>query len=209
MYVRYDAPVTTGPADSNSLPRAADVVVVGGGAVGVSAAYHLAAAGAGSVVLLEREASLGTGSTGRCAGGFRHQFSSPVNVRLSLASIPLITGFSATHGLPLDVVQDGYLFVVRDPETWAAYRQAAEMQRGLGVAVELLDATEVAGLVPGLSVDDVVGATYCAQDGIADPSGLMKWLAPDRCLVTVGAGKEIPANQAALHAIVRQWIKYV
>ncbi len=172
MYVRYDATVTPGLADSSSLPRAADVVVVGGGAVGVSAAYHLAAAGAGSVLLLERETALGTGSTGHCAGGFRHQFSSPVNVRLSLASIPLITGFSATHGLPLDVTQDGYLFVIRDPQTWAAYRRAAEMQRGLGVAVELLDASEVAGLVPGLTVDDVVGATYCAQDGIADPSGL-------------------------------------
>ncbi len=157
---------------SDRLPPTADVVVVGGGVVGVSAAYHLASAGAGSVVLLEREAALGTGSTGRCAGGFRHQFSSRVNVELSLASIPLITGFSETHGMPLDVVQDGYLFVVRDAATWAEYRAAAEMQRGLGVAVVELDADGVAALVPGLAVDGVVGATYCAADGIADPSGL-------------------------------------
>ena len=80
----------------------------------------------------------GAGSTGRCAGGFRHQFSSRVNVELSLASIPLIVGFEATHGLPLDVVQDGYLFLVRGDAAWAGFRAAAEMQRGLGVDVRLL-----------------------------------------------------------------------
>jgi sarcosine oxidase subunit beta len=159
-------------ATAHQLPRNADVVVVGGGAVGVSAAYHLAAAGAGSVVLVEREAALGTGSTGRSAGGFRHQFSSRVNVELSLASIPLITGFSATHGLPLDVVQDGYLFVVRDAAAWPTFQAAAAMQRGLGVDVRLLAAGDVAELMPGLDLDGVVGATYCAEDGLADPSGL-------------------------------------
>ncbi len=159
-------------ATDPELPPTADVVVVGGGAVGVSAAYHLAAAGAGSVALLERETALGTGSTGRCAGGFRHQFSSRVNVELSLASIPLITSFSATHGLPLDVVQDGYLFLVRDTGSWATFRRAAEMQRGLGVEVQELAPGDVAELMPELDLGGLVGATYCAQDGLADPSGL-------------------------------------
>ncbi|MEO8228654.1 MAG: FAD-binding oxidoreductase [Chloroflexota bacterium] len=159
-------------SSSRTMPRTADVVVVGGGAVGVSAAYHLAVAGAGSVVLLERESALATGSTGHCAGGFRHQFSSRVNVELSIASIPLITGFSATHGLPLDVVQDGYLFLVRDPDSWATFQAAAQMQRDLGVDVRLLGAPDVAELMPGLALDGVVGATYCANDGLADPSGL-------------------------------------
>ena len=154
------------------LPRTADVVVVGGGIVGVSTAYHLVAAGAGRVVLLERESGFGAGSTGRCAGGFRHQFSSRVNVELSLASIPLIVGFEATHGLPLDVVQDGYLFLVRGDAAWAGFRAAAEMQRGLGVDVRVLAPEDAAELVPGLDVDDVTGATYCPVDGIADPSGL-------------------------------------
>jgi sarcosine oxidase subunit beta len=162
----------TGQPSGHELPHAADVVIVGGGAVGLSAAYHLAAAGAGRVLLLEREAELGTGSTGRCAGGFRHQFSSRVNVELSLASIPLITGFSATHGLPVDVVQDGYLFLLRDEASWSEYQASAEMQRGLGVEVRLLDATEAGELVPGLATDGIIGATFCAQDGIADPSGL-------------------------------------
>ena len=154
------------------MTETADVVVVGGGAMGASIAYHLAAAGVGRVVLLEREPSLGLGSTGRCAGGFRHQFSSEINVRLSLASIRMIRSFSAEHGLPLDVHAEGYLFLIRDPATWAEYRAAAAMQRSLGAQVDELDAAAVAELIPGLQTDDVVGATFGPEDGIADPSGL-------------------------------------
>jgi sarcosine oxidase subunit beta len=156
----------------------AGAVVIGGGIMGVSAAYHLAAAGVRDVVLLEREAGLGLGSTGRCAGGFRHQFSSEINVRLSLESVGMIRAFAETHGLPLDVHLDGYLFLCRDEATWAAYRRDAVMQRSLGARVELLDAAAAAELVPGLAVDGstaldaVVGATFGPGDGIADPSGL-------------------------------------
>lgn len=175
------------------LPHVADVVVVGGGAVGVSAAYHLAAAGAGSVILLEREPSLGAGSTGQCAGGFRTQFSSPINVRLSLASVPLIVGFSETHGCPVDVVQDGYLFLVRDEVVWAAFKEAAEMQRSLGADVRLLGAAEVSELVPEISTAGVIGATYGPQDGIADPSGLTQGFATiaRRAGATIRTGIEV------------------
>lgn len=151
----------------------AGAIVVGGGIVGVSTAYHLAAAGVRDVLLLEREAGLGLGSTGRCAGGFRIQFSSEVNVRLSLESARMIRGFSEQHGLPLDLHVDGYLFLCRDEATWARHRAAAAMQRGLGARVELLDAAACGALIPGLAVDDVVGATFGPDDGIADPSGLV------------------------------------
>mgnify|MGYP006266827571 CR=1 FL=1 len=154
------------------MTETADVVVVGGGIVGASAAYHLAAAGAGRVLLLEREPRLATGSTGACAGGFRLQFSSEVNIRLSLASVPMITGFTEEHGLPLDVAQDGYLFLLRRPEDVAAFAAAASLQRGLGVPVEELDGDAAAALVPGVAREGLVGATYCPLDGIADPSGL-------------------------------------
>jgi sarcosine oxidase subunit beta len=150
----------------------ADVVVVGGGVVGASAAYHLAAAGAGRVVLLERADALGTGSTGACAGGFRFQFSSRINIELSLASVPMILRFSEEHGQPLDVCQDGYLFLVRTAGDWDAYRAAAELQRSLGVDARLLGPDEAAALVPGISLDGVIGASYCPDDGIADPAGL-------------------------------------
>ncbi|HEX6208762.1 MAG TPA: FAD-dependent oxidoreductase [Actinomycetota bacterium] len=152
--------------------RAADVVIVGGGCVGASAAYHLTAGGAGSVLLLERADDLGTGSTAAAAGGFRYQFGSEVNVRLSLASIPMLIRFEEEHGIPLDVHQDGYLLLVRDEPSWEGFRRAADMQRGLGVRVELLTGAEAAELIPGLVVDNVVGATFGPDDGIADTSGL-------------------------------------
>jgi sarcosine oxidase subunit beta len=154
------------------MRRTADVVVIGGGAVGCSAAYHLAAAGAGSVLLVEKEDALGTGSTGRCAGGFRHQFSSVVNIELSLASVRMITSFTEQHGLPLDVWQDGYLFLIRTQPVWQGYLSSVELQRAHGVSVDVLTPDQVVELVPGLSVEGLIGATFGPKDGIADPSGL-------------------------------------
>ena len=78
------------------MTQTADVVVVGAGVVGCSAAYHMAAAGAGTVLVLERADAVGTGSTGACAGGFRFQFSSKINVELSIASVPMIVGFAGS-----------------------------------------------------------------------------------------------------------------
>lgn len=150
----------------------ADVVVVGGGVVGTSTAYHLAKAGAGDVVLLERADAVGTGSTGACAGGFRHQFSSRINIELSLASVPMILGFSEEHDLPLDVVQDGYLFLVRNDADWSDFRAGADLQRSLGVDAQLLTPAEAAEIAPGIEIADVIGATFCPDDGIADPAGL-------------------------------------
>ncbi len=154
------------------MSSTADVVVVGGGVVGASTAYHLAAAGVEHVVLLERADAVATGSTGACAGGFRHQFSSRINIELSLASVPMILGFTQEHDLPLDVVQDGYLFLVRNEHDWDEFRAGAELQRSLGIDTQLLASDEAAAIVPGIAIDDVVGAAFCSDDGIADPSGL-------------------------------------
>ena len=154
------------------MMQTADVVVVGGGAVGCSAAYHLAASGAGDVLLLERADAVGTGATGACAGGFRFQFSSRINVELSLASVPMIVGFSERHGLPLDVVQDGYLFLIQDGAARDRFASAAAMQRSLGVDTRLLTPNEAHDIAPGISLDGVVAASYCPDDGIADPAGL-------------------------------------
>jgi sarcosine oxidase subunit beta len=167
--------------------RTADVVVVGGGVVGASAAYHLAAAGAGRVLVLERADHLAAGSTGACAGGFRFQFSSAINVRLSQASVPMITGFTQEHGLPLDVVQDGYLFLVRGEELWRHFLAANELHASLGVEAEVLTPEEAASLAPGIATEDLVGATFGPRDGIADPSGLTQGYAT----LARGSGAEI------------------
>jgi sarcosine oxidase, subunit beta len=167
--------------------RTADVVVVGGGVVGASAAYHLAAAGAGRVLVLERADHLAAGSTGACAGGFRFQFSSAINVRLSQASVPMITGFTQEHGLPLDVVQDGYLFLVRGEELWRHFLAANELHASLGVEAEVLTPEEAASVAPGIATEDLVGATFGPRDGIADPSGLTQGYAT----LARGSGAEI------------------
>jgi sarcosine oxidase subunit beta len=154
------------------VTRTADVVVVGGGVVGTSAAYHLADAGAGHVLVLERADHLAAGSTGACAGGFRYQFSSEINVRLSRASIPMITGFTEEHGLPLDIAQHGYLFLVRTESLWRDFLAANRMHASVGVEADVLSPEEAVALAHGISAEGLVGATYGPRDGIADPSGL-------------------------------------
>jgi glycine/D-amino acid oxidase-like deaminating enzyme len=177
----------------------ADVIVVGGGIVGTSAAYHLAAAGAGRVLLLERAATVGTGSTGACAGGFRFQFSSRLNIELSLASVPMILGFTEEHGLPLDVAQDGYLFLLREPSEMEAFQAAADLQRSMGVRAHILTPPEAVKISPGISLDGVVGASFCPDDGIADPGGLTQGYASlaRRAGAVVRMGVEVSAVLAA------------
>jgi sarcosine oxidase subunit beta len=154
------------------MSRTADVVIIGGGCMGASVAYFLSRLGITNVVLVEREAQLGTGSTGRNAGGVRHQFSTPSNIALSIESIRLFERFEEEVGQSIDLHQDGYLFLLSSPATVDAFRANVALQRSLGVVVDWLTAADAAGLVPGLAVDGVLAATFCAKDGIADPNGV-------------------------------------
>jgi sarcosine oxidase, subunit beta len=147
-------------------------VIVGGGCMGASVAYHLARRGITDVVLLERENMLGTGSTGRNAGGVRHQFSNAANIRLSIESIGLLERFADEVGHPIDFHQDGYLFLLSTPASVDTFKQNVALQRSLGVDVQWLDAEEAVRLAPGLNGDGVIGATFCRRDGIADPNGV-------------------------------------
>ncbi|HMB25637.1 MAG TPA: FAD-dependent oxidoreductase, partial [Anaerolineales bacterium] len=125
------------------IPRTADVVVIGGGVMGASAAYHLAKCGIKNVVLLEKEEFFGTGATGRCAGGVRYQFSTEINVRLSLESLPLIERFKEEIGQDVGYRQCGYLLVATNDKDAAAFRHNVEMQNRLGVQTQLLSGEEV------------------------------------------------------------------
>lgn len=152
--------------------KSADVVIIGGGVIGCSIAYHLAAKRAGRIVLLEREAFLGTGSTAKAAGGFRHQFSNEANIRLSIKSISKLESFADEIGWTIDFHQDGYLFLLSREEDVAAFRRSVELQRRLGVPVEMLVPEDAAKLVPGLFAGDVLAATFCSKDGIAEAHGV-------------------------------------
>ena len=105
------------------MKRTAEVVIVGGGCMGASVAYHLARLGVTDVVLVEREQMLGTGSTGRNAGGVRHQFSNEANIRLSLESIALLERFADEVGQPIDFYQDGYLFLLTRDSSVDTFRR--------------------------------------------------------------------------------------
>lgn len=154
------------------MRNTADVVIVGGGCMGASVAFHLARRGIRDVLLVERETMLGTGSTGRNAGGVRHQFSNVANIRLSIESIRMFEHFRGEVGFDIDFHQDGYLFLLSSPESVAAFRQNVDVQRSCGVDVAWLDAADAERLAPGLDAEGVLGATFCQRDGIADPNGV-------------------------------------
>lgn len=156
-------------------PATADVVIVGGGVVGASVAYHLLARSAGlRVTLLEREAELGTGATAKATGGVRHQFSTETNIRLTLLSYPYFVEAEERLGAPVDFVRHGYLFVTTDAATLETSRRAVELQRRLGVDSEILDPSACGRALPALVTDDLAGGSFCAADGSADPHALLR-----------------------------------
>jgi sarcosine oxidase subunit beta len=145
-----------------------DVVVVGGGIVGLSSATYLASAGV-DVTLCEREA-LGTGSTARSAGGIRSQYSSRVNVELSEASRDVWESFEERFGVDIAYRQSGYLLLAREESTADRFRADVAMQNDLGVDSEYLPPDAARDRCPGLLAEPFVGATYNGADGFADPN---------------------------------------
>jgi sarcosine oxidase subunit beta len=154
------------------VKKTADLVIIGGGCMGASVAYHLARRGAKDVVLIEREQMLGMGSTGRNAGGVRHQFSTEANVKLSIESIRVIENFQHEVGQEIDFHQDGYLFLLSNERDLEAFRHNVDMQRKLGIEVDILSPEEAEKLARGLRTEGIIAATFCARDGIADPNGV-------------------------------------
>jgi sarcosine oxidase subunit beta len=156
-----------------SLPQRANVVVIGGGVMGASTAYHLAIKGEKDVVLLERQPFFGQGATGKCAGGIRYQFSTEINVRLSLISLPMLERFEEETGQPIDLRRIGYLFLLTDEADVQKFRHNVSMQNRLGVPTAWLDGDDVRRRVPQLQADDVLAGTYHDGDGLADPNGVV------------------------------------
>src|SRR6266849_6456657 len=171
--VALDGCVRSDPMASDELPRRASVVIVGGGVMGVSAAYHLACRGQTDVLLLERSDLLGQGATGKCAGGIRHQFGTEINIRLSIESIRMLERFEDEPGQPIGLHQCGYLFLLTRPDDVAAFERNVALQRELGVATEWLTPEEVAQRLPLLRTEDVLGGTFYGRDGLCDPSSVV------------------------------------
>jgi sarcosine oxidase subunit beta len=156
------------------LPKAADVVIIGGGVMGASTAYHLALKGCPDVLLLERESFFGMQATGRCAGGIRYQFGTEINVRISMLSLPMLDRFEEELGQPIDLRYCGYLFLLTNEKDVAAFRQQVEMQQRLGTGTEWLEPAQITDRVPLLNMEDVIGGTFNARDGLADPNSVVQ-----------------------------------
>src|SRR5262252_8009462 len=154
--------------------QTADVVITGGGIVGSSIAWHLTAAGCKSVLVIERESSQGKGSTGKSMGGVRAQFSTPVNIQMSLYSIPFYAGFDAKLGQPAGYRDQGYLFVATKESHLAYLRANLERQKSLGLkTARLLEAAEITRMLPQLRANDILGGSFCSTDGFVDPYSAM------------------------------------
>jgi sarcosine oxidase, subunit beta len=151
------------------LPASAECVIIGGGVVGCSLAYHLARAGM-RPVLLDR-GDFGAGSTARGAGGVRQQFATEINVRVGMLSHQLLERFGDEVGATADLREIGYLFVASDAEQMAQLERNVAMQHSVGLSdVRLVSRDDVSGLVPDLNLTDVVGGTFCPSDGLAGPN---------------------------------------
>ena len=154
--------------------QTADVVIIGGGIVGSSIAYHLTEAGCHDVLVLEREAHQGKGSTGKSMGGVRAQFTTAVNIQMSLYSIPFYATFDERLGHPAGYRAQGYLFVATKPAHLDYLHANQRLQKSLGLKeVRMVTKEEIIETVPQLRSDDILGGSFCPTDGFVDPYSAM------------------------------------
>lgn len=154
--------------------QTADVVIIGGGIVGSSIAYHLTANGCRDVLVIERESAQGKGSTSKSMGGVRAQFSTPVSIQMSLYSIPFYASFEERLGYPCDYRPQGYLFCATSDRHMAYLRTNFSQQVSMGLKdVQLMAGDEIRNLFPQLRADDIVGGSFCSSDGFVDPYSAM------------------------------------
>src|SRR5438105_3233070 len=178
--------------------ESADVVIAGGGIMGCALAYQLAKRDV-DVILLERE-TLGSQSTGKCAGGVRQQFSMEANVRLQQLSVRLFEDFERETGHPADFRQIGYLFVLTLPQQVEDFRANMEMWHRAGLTeARWVDPSEAARMNPVLNVDDVLGCTFCPTDGIASPADVTSGYASTARRAPALAGAGIKTAWAGLY----------
>lgn len=157
----------------SDFPTTADIVIIGGGVMGASAAYHLAKRGMKNIVLLEKEEFFGTGATGRCAGGVRYQFSTEVNVKLSLESLPMLERFKEEIGQEINYRQCGYLLIATNEKDATTFKNNVALQNSLGVETQLLSGNEVRERLPLMRFDDAIAGTFHQKDGIVDPNSVV------------------------------------
>jgi sarcosine oxidase subunit beta len=159
-------------APGHRLPASASVVIIGGGVMGLSAAYHLARAGVHDVLLLDKDA-FGAGSTSKAAGGVRAQFSDPVNITLGARSLETFRNFGALFGQEIDLHQVGYLFLLDSAEAVAAFEANAALQNDLGIPTRMISVEEARRLSPLIVPDGLLAAAFSPTDGHCTPESVV------------------------------------
>ncbi len=174
------------------MEKTADVVIIGGGVVGLSIAYYLALRRAGRILLFEK-GQLGEGSTSRCVGGIRTQFSTEINVRFSVESFKTFEQFKEEFGVDPEFKRIGYLFLATGEREIEVFKENIELQRKFNVPVEFLNAGEIGSRWPYVRTDDVLGGTFCVRDGYAGPSEILSGFASGakRAGVRIYEGTEV------------------
>jgi sarcosine oxidase, subunit beta len=156
-----------------AVPDRAEVVVVGGGAIGASIAFHLAEAGVSEVLLIERDA-LASGSTSRAAGGVRAQFSDELNIAIALRSLEAFDRFDERPGAEIGLHKVGYLFLLDREDDVRVFERSVALQNDHGVPSRMIDPAEASRLSPLIGIDGVIAATFCPIDGHASPESVVQ-----------------------------------
>jgi sarcosine oxidase, subunit beta len=183
-----------------SVHRNASVVVIGAGAAGLAVALQLSRAGVTDVLVVDRNASPGMGSTSRANGGVRAQFTTAINIEFSRFTIEKLRELHDLSGGQVGFRANGYLFMTGTPAGEAALRQGHALQRAHGVDVDWLAPADVMAMVPFVNEDGLRAGTFCASDGLIDPHGVTSalwdeakrlgaWLLPDTEVIDVTASE--------------------
>lgn len=158
------------------LPSNAEVVIIGGGIIGVSIAYYLAKKGVRDVLLLEK-GIMGEGTTGKSVGGIRTQFSTQINIQFSQLSLKVFEGFQEEFGVDPDFHRVGYLFLAAHQQHWAILKANAQLMQAMGLQVELLEPNEIQRRWPFLKMDDLIGGSFTERDGYLGPHEILQGFA--------------------------------
>jgi sarcosine oxidase subunit beta len=180
------------------MEKTADVVIIGGGVVGLSIAYYLALKRAGRIVLFEK-GQLGEGSTSRCVGGIRVQFSTEINIRFSLESLKTFERFEEEFGVNPEFKRIGYLFLAAAEWEIGVFKENIKLQKKFDIPVEFLSPNEIRSRWPYLRMDDILGGTFCSRDGYAGPNEILSGFASGakRAGVKIYEGMEIMGISSA------------
>ena len=156
-----------------TISNVADIIIIGGGVMGASTAYHLALRGQRNIILLEKEDFFGLGATGRCAGGVRYQFGTEINIRLSLLSLPMLERFKEEIGQAIDYRKTGYLFLLTTQDEVRVFKHNVDLQNRLGAQTQWLTGDEIRKLLPIMRLDDILAGSFNPSDGLVDPNSVV------------------------------------